>query len=609
MKVKNRTIFMLAGILAVVTCVYLLDEWYRFNKHLELLRKDNIIAVSKLFRMLPERADKVLRAYTNLIVTDTDVITSFEKGDRKELNTLLQPYVRLLNESFPRSTSVLTFHSAEGKVFLRTLVPEIYGDISANYRPMLRDVLKTGQPASGLEVCTKIMGYRHMTPVIRNGKLIGVLEVGTDISFMASRLQAVSSIKSAVMVNQFVSSRLKLKTGDNGRAVYYNDSSIPSDVLFESGRKGVLKKSINYGGDRYDILGDYSLQDYSGSDLGQFVFLVKAGSMEGWMRSHLLHVFIIGGLGALLIIFVARRGIVDSVAELEKSHEAVLKELRTTNHNLEEKIRREVESCRVKDQIINQQQKVADMGLMLSALAHHWRQPINAVGLYVQDLADAYRSGELNMQYIDEFEKNNMQLLSKLSESIDKYRTFFEPSVEKERFDVVEILKETGEILRATLSSQDIKLTMTCRCGDSDFDCMLSEKSQPCENGYGHINGFLNEFKQTLLNLLYNSVDAIRARYAAQDCEHDGLIAVSMIADDNTIRISVTDNGTGISDEIMDKVFNPFYTTKEAGKGTGIGLYMAKTVIEKYMCGSLTAKNNGRGVTMEIVLPKNSPCM
>ncbi len=606
LKVKTRTIYMLVAIMVIITGCYLFDEWYRYNKHLEILRQEHISVVTKFYENIPKRTTAILKAYASLIVNDHHVTDVYSSGNREALNRQLKPYVSLLEKSFPGSTVVLTFHTADGKVFLRTLLPDVYGDSSAAYRPMLRKVLKTGEPLSGLEVCSKVVGQRFMVPVKRGGKIIGVVEVGADLNFIANRIAGISNIKSVITVNSEVAGLLKMKTADNEQTTYFNNSKATLKTILNSDKLNLTAETPD---GRYEIIKGFRLYDYSGKNIGNFIFLAKSGGMQEWMQSHFINVLIICTAGLLLIIYVARKGFIDSIAELETEHEKVLNELKQANAGLEERVRREVENCRMKDQIINQQQKVADMGLMLSALAHHWRQPINAVGLYVQDLSEAYKSGELNIQYIEEFEKKNMSLLNKLSESIDKYRTFFEPSVEKESFEIIDILREIGDILSATLSTQHIRLMVSCKCPQKEFECVFLERMPACEYGNTRITGFLNEFKQTLLNLIYNSVDAIRTRYAEENGEKDGLITVIITVDGDIIKITVTDNGTGISEDIIDKVFNPFFTTKEAGQGTGIGLYMAKTVIEKYMCGTITAKNNGQGVTMEITLNKNAPCV
>ena len=597
---------MLVGIMLFITGFYLFDEWYRYEKHLQILRQEHISIVTKFYENIPRRTTAILKAYANLIVNDHHVIAAYAEGNREVLNDQLKPYVVLLEKSFPGSTVVLTFHTSGGRVFLRTLDPKKFGDKSTDYRPMLKTVLKTEKPLSGLEVCTKLVGQRFMTPLKRDGKVIGVMEVGADLNFVAQRVAGISNIKSVITVNRDVAKLLSMKTDELDQTVYFNNSKVPMGLMLNGGN---LKDSVNTADGRYEIVKGFKLYDYSGKNVGSFIFISKSGGMEEWMQSHFYNVLIICAAGLLLIIYVARKGFIDSIAELEKEHETVLKELKEINTGLEERIRKEVENCRTKDQIINQQQKIADMGLMLSALAHHWRQPINAVGLYVQDLSEAYKSGELNIQYIEEFEKKNMNLLNKLSESIDKYRTFFEPSVEKESFEVIDILREIGEILSATLATQNIKLMVSCKCSQKEFECIFLERMPECEFGNTRITGFLNEFKQTLLNIIYNSVDAIKTRYAEENGSSDGLIMVNIGVEGEIIRIIVTDNGTGIPDDVIDKIFNPFFTTKEAGKGTGIGLYMAKTVIEKYMCGTLSARNNGRGVTMEITLHKSAQCL
>ena len=141
------------------------------------------------------------------------------------------------------------------------------------------------------------------------------------------------------------------------------------------------------------------------------------------------------------------------------------------------------------------------------------------------------------------------------------------------------------------------------------MECSILDKLPACESHATAISGFLNEFKQTLINIIYNSIDAITERYEkSEKAVRDGFITIDINVEGNDIYINIADNGTGIDQDVLDKVFNPFFTTKEQGKGTGIGLYMARTVIEKYMCGSIAAVNNGKGVTMKILLHKDANC-
>lgn len=607
MKVKTRTIYMLAAILVVMVSAYLLDEWYRFNRNSVLLRQEHSEIVSKFFKSIGKRTDSVLRAEAGLIVRDHNTVDALKKGDRQILYKNMQPYMRYMKAIFPGSRIILNFYEPDGTLYLAADNPSRFGVNNSLYRPILHYVSQNKKEASGLELCSSTLSQRYITPVMAGGKMIGILEVSTDINFIANRIASISSIKTAVLLDGTAIDKVKKSTHVTYNENYFNNSPVPYSLLRSELQKG--KSYFHYKNTEYEIIKSFPLATFKNGRVGDMYFVTKTGGLESWFREHIARAMLLCIIGVMLVIYVARRGFIESIAELEKEHDEALRDLKKINAELEDRVSAAVENCRRKDQIINQQQKVADMGMMLSALAHHWRQPINAVGLYVQDLSDAYRSGELTKDYIDDFERNNMDLLTKLSDSIDKYRTFFEPSTEKTNFEITTILTEISEVLNATLASSGIKLNVSCNCGEESFECNFYDKMPACADKKTEISGFLNEFKQTLLNILYNSIDAILQRYKMQGGNRDGQISIVIRVDGDTIYMDIADNGTGIPDGLMDKVFNPFFTTKEEGAGTGIGLYMAKTVIEKYMCGSITAENNGRGVTMHIVLHRNLPCL
>lgn len=610
MKVKNRTIYMLVAILIVIVIAYLFDEWYRFTKNKEIINQEQTAIVEKYYKGIGKRAHAVMKAQSNLFMRDVHAVEAFEKGDREELLVLSEPYLQYMRTIFPESPITFNFHLPNGNMFLRVQNPKEFGDNNVASKPMLKAVLEKRKPAAGFEVCATSISQRFLQPIMINGQFRGVLEMGINISFIANRVASISSMRNIVVVNKNAAITLKCKNFDGQKAVYFNNSGIPMDEVFEKGTDKLISTTIKHKSAEYEVIKSFNIVSFSGETVGKMLFLHKSSGLQQWYREHIIRALLICAAGIILIVAVASRGFIDSITELEKEHDENNRKLKEINTHLEERVKKELENCRMKDQIINQQQKVADMGLMLSALAHHWRQPINAVGLYVQDLSEAYKSGELNIEYIEEFEKNNMNLLNKLSDSIDRYRSFFEPSVEKTDFEVIRIFGEINDMLSAALSSSGVKLTMSCKCDKREFDCVFLDKIPPCEFKGTHIKGFLNEFKQTMLNIIYNSIDAINERYEKEGhASKDGLIVVNLEVSENTITITITDNGTGIPEEIIDKVFNPFFTTKEEGKGTGIGLYMAKTVIEKYMCGTLIAKNSGNGTIMEIHLTKDSSCV
>ena len=258
----------------------------------------------------------------------------------------------------------------------------------------------------------------------------------------------------------------------------------------------------------------------------------------------------------------------------EKAHE----ELKGLHKNLQKKVAKAVKDLRKKDLIIYQQSRLASLGEMICNIAHHWRQPITAVGVIIQSYEDAFEDGTLDMDYIEKHTDIIMDILTKMSGTIDNFRFFFKPDKVKENFDLKEIILKTLQFLESNFKYNKINMS-----SDLAEDCI--------------INGFPNEFSQVLLVILDNAKDELIERNIK---DRKLTILLKKIEDKCVLKIS--DNAGGITKEVLPKIFDPYFTTKEEGKGIGVGLYMAKMIIEKNMGGKLTARNikNGEEFRIEV---------
>ncbi|KJU82472.1 multi-sensor signal transduction histidine kinase [Candidatus Magnetobacterium bavaricum] len=261
-------------------------------------------------------------------------------------------------------------------------------------------------------------------------------------------------------------------------------------------------------------------------------------------------------------------------------------ELQDLNRRLEHRVAEEILQRQQKEQMLIQQSKMAAMGEMIGAIAHQWRQPLNAVGLIVQDLEDAYEYGEINREYIQRAVTDTMKQIQFMSKTIDDFRNFFRPTKEKEMFNCLSAINSMLSIVSAQLSNNSISVKVTAQDENSLF-----------------VNGFPNEFKQAVLNVINNSKDAIIDNRKKLSQSHGkGLITINVFKENNKTVVVITDNGGGVEAGIIDRVFEPYFTTKEQGKGTGIGLYMSKTIIERNMDGRLDVRNVPNGAEFRIEL-------
>ncbi len=272
------------------------------------------------------------------------------------------------------------------------------------------------------------------------------------------------------------------------------------------------------------------------------------------------------------------------VQELHHSLEKKSSELQTLNRDLEKRIQEAVAQSAQKDHLMAQQSKLASMGEMIGNIAHQWRQPLNALSLLLQKQQIFFERGLLTPEKLEENVTKGISLINKMSSTIDDFRDFFKPNKEKSDFDIKEAVESTLELIDATLHNANIDLEIEIKEGLS-------------------VNGYKNEFSQVILNLINNARDVLVEKKV-----NEGKIKIfTSISDDgSTISLHVSDNGGGIPEPILNQIFEPYFTTKEEGKGTGIGLYMSKMIIEENMQGKVSATNSEEGAvfTISVALAK-----
>lgn len=254
-------------------------------------------------------------------------------------------------------------------------------------------------------------------------------------------------------------------------------------------------------------------------------------------------------------------------------------------------------------QLLIQQSKMATMGEMIGAIAHQWRQPLNAINLVAQDIEGAYKFGELNERYISKSIYDITQQVHFMSNTIDDFRNFFKPDKEKILFSVNNAIKEVFILVYDLIKKMNISLSLNCL-----YEGALNIKTECVKDDICSckpeikILGYPNEFKQVVLNIIANARDAIierRANNLFKDKEKE-FILIEILKDNDMVTIKFKDNGGGIPEGLIDKVFDQYVTSKK--EGTGIGLYMSKIIIETNMDGKIKVKNidNGAMLTLEL---------
>lgn len=235
-----------------------------------------------------------------------------------------------------------------------------------------------------------------------------------------------------------------------------------------------------------------------------------------------------------------------------------------------------VETLRQKELLLIQQSRHAAMGEMIGNIAHQWRQPLNTLGLFTQRLGLFYDSPDFTKDFLDTSVAKSMEIIQYMSRTIDDFRSFFSTERERVAFRVDEVLSRALSLVEAGFK-----------------ECMIRVERNESENVT--IYGFPNEYAQVLLNILINAKDVILERNTVSP-----RVSITVSNENGVAVVTIADNAGGIPEDIMDNVFDPYFTTKGPQRGTGVGLFMSRTIIETNMGGSLTVRNTAEGAEFRI---------
>ena len=233
-----------------------------------------------------------------------------------------------------------------------------------------------------------------------------------------------------------------------------------------------------------------------------------------------------------------------------------------------------------KDALIFQQSKLAAIGEMIGNIAHQWRQPLNSIGVTMMKLELNSDNDNLTKEIVNDTIDKINSIVSHMSKTIDDFRNFFSPTKSKSEFLIRDNIESILSLIIPQLTVHNININII---GNRDIK----------------VFGYENELKQVLINIVSNAKDAI----VNNNINVDGLIKIEIESDEENLTIKISDNAGGIPSTIIDKVFDPYFTTKFKSQGTGLGLYMSKIIIEKNMKGSLVVQNDNDGAIFTIQIP------
>ena len=253
-------------------------------------------------------------------------------------------------------------------------------------------------------------------------------------------------------------------------------------------------------------------------------------------------------------------------------------ELENINHSLSDKVEEELEKNREKENKLLQQSRLAQMGEMLSMIAHQWRQPLAAISSTSSALELKAELGKIDKQRVQKSAKNISKYAQHLSETIDDFRNFFKSNKEELESSYNSMITSVLSIAQASIEDRNISIIIEL-------------------NTQRRFVTYPNELKQVILNLMKNAEDVL-----IENKIEDAYIKITTYSDEDTEILEISDNAGGIPKDILSKIFDPYFSTKLDKNGTGLGLYMSKTIVEDHCGGELSVSNSEKGAIFRVIL-------
>lgn len=237
---------------------------------------------------------------------------------------------------------------------------------------------------------------------------------------------------------------------------------------------------------------------------------------------------------------------------------------------------------REKDLMLMYQSRHAKIGEMFANITHQWKQPLNTINLIMANLLDSYRYDDLDEARLEKSVKKVGNIVTKMSETITDFSGFLKPTKEKVFFDVRDCIKSAISLMEESINYHGITINI--------------ENEQ-----HRDVYGYANEMTHVIFNILNNARDAIIS--AALE---ERRIDVRIVQNEELVEVHIQNRGEQISEEVLEHIFDPYFTTKEASGGTGLGLFISRQIVEDRMHGKLFMENVQDGVRCRIAIPNGN---
>ena len=559
-------------IISFLTIIYTSE--FIVKKEKEFLdKKYNNISLTmhdKINSLISKKKNSTL-ALTITLANNNDTLSKFEnfetKDKLKDLSLVLREETDFKN---------VWFHIIDNNgISLYRSWSDKKNDNMYNLRSDIREMIKNPKIQSTISVGIYDISFKAMVPIYKDNKFIGMIESITHFNSISRGLRKNNNVEPIIVVEKEFTEQLSKKGFTN---IFLRDYYIANLSVSQK----LLKYLDNNDFEKILSIKDYIIKDnkllintpiiFNNKKLASFIVCKRIEEIDltyiqDYKRNVLLYLGLFILVLALVLYIISYYLYSRELTKVYTKLDVKQEELANLNNSLKQTIQNEVAKNDEKNKILFQQSKMAAMGEMIGNIAHQWRQPLSLITTAASGMK---LKKEFNMLSDEEY-KNSLDSIvgaaNHLSTTIDDFRNFFSPVKDKNTFISNDLFQKVFNLLGKEYLNKNIQIIKNI------------------ENI--KLYSFENELLQVMINLLNNARDEL---VKIEDI-NKRFIFIDLKKDNETMILSIRDTAGGIPEDIMERIFEPYFTTKHKSQGTGIGLYMTDEIVRKHLLGEIITKN------------------
>ncbi len=429
------------------------------------------------------------------------------------------------------------------------------------YRLDLQKILEKPQIKNTISVGIYDITFKSIVPIYENNNFIGILEGITHFNSITKDLREIDNLEPIILVDKYFIKQLKENSFSK---IFFKDYYVPNIDVSKELLSYLEKEEI----ENFLKINSYLIKD--GKIITNFQIYqddVKLANILVFKDLNLIDISEITKFKQHAFLYLILFLILLCLTVLIISYYIYSKRLKELNLYLQQTVNKEIIKNDEKNKLLFQQNKMAAMGEMIENIAHQWRQPLSIITTSASSIKLKKEYGVLEDKECEESLNYIIDTANYLSNTIDDFRYYFSPQKNKNLFKSIDLIEKALNIVKISFNKNDIKII---------------KEIEDCE-----VLTFENELLQVIINILNNAEDEL----IKKEKDFEKYLFIKIVKEKDNLEIFIKDNAGGIKEEIIDRIFEPYFTTKHKSKGTGIGLYMCEEIINKHIKGTISVSN------------------